>query len=217
MNSPGHSHRSRALGGAALGRASRPAACRAGSTPTPASSARNSSASSTAATGATSAWNAKCPSRATSSARSVGERSVIMVRDLQRRRCDVVENRCAHRGVAFCRERHGTVKDFVCPYHQWNYKLNGNLIGLPFRRGVRQDGKVTAACRADFALGDHGLTTLQVARRGGAVFASFDHDVSPSRTSSAPRCCTTSTACSRPPAAEGAGLSTASASRPTGS
>ena len=54
----------------------------------------------------------------------VGERSVIMVRDLQGT-VRVVENRCAHRGVAFCRERHGTVKDFVCPYHQWTYDLEG--------------------------------------------------------------------------------------------
>jgi salicylate 5-hydroxylase large subunit len=31
----------------------------------------------------------------------------------------------------------------------------------------------------DFKLSDHGLTTLKVAARGGAVFASFDHEVEP--------------------------------------
>jgi salicylate 5-hydroxylase large subunit len=35
-----------------------------------------------------------------------------------------------------------TAKDFVCPYHQWNYTLKGDLQGVPFRRGVKQDGKV---------------------------------------------------------------------------
>ena len=65
----------------------------------------------------------------------------------------VVENRCAHRGVAFCRERHGTVKDFVCPYHQWNYDLEGNLIGLPFRRGVKQDGKIHGGMPAGLQAG----------------------------------------------------------------
>ena len=109
---------------------------------------------------------------------AVGERSVIMVRG-EGGDIHVVENRCAHRGVAFCRERHGRVKDFVCPYHQWNYSLKGDLIGLPFRRGVKQDGRVNGGMPADFKLSDHGLTQLTVARRGGAVFASFDHEVEP--------------------------------------
>jgi salicylate 5-hydroxylase large subunit len=108
----------------------------------------------------------------------VGERSVILVRDADGA-LHVVENRCAHRGVAFCRERTGSVKAFVCPYHQWNYKLNGELIGLPFRRGVKQDGQVQGGMPPDFKLSDHGLTTLKVAARGGAVFASFDHEVEP--------------------------------------
>ena len=107
----------------------------------------------------------------------VGERSVIMVRDGTDIR--VVENRCAHRGVAFCRERHGRVTEFVCPYHQWNYNLKGELVGLPFRRGVKQDGRVNGGMPADFKLSENGLTQLKVARRGGAVFASFDADVEP--------------------------------------
>ena len=107
---------------------------------------------------------------------AVGERSVILVRDAQGE-LRVVENRCAHRGVSFCRERHGRVKDFVCPYHQWNYNLKGELIGLPFRRGVKAEGGVQGGMPADFRLQDHGLTQLKVATRGGAVFASFDADV----------------------------------------
>ena len=107
---------------------------------------------------------------------SIGERSVVMVRDATGA-VRVVENRCAHRGVQFVRERCGTVKEFVCPYHQWTYNLEGHLIGLPFRRGVRQDGKVNGGMPADFQLCDHGLTQLKVATRGGAVFASFEQDV----------------------------------------
>ncbi len=109
---------------------------------------------------------------------AVGERSVVMVRDTQGE-IHVVENRCAHRGVAFCRERTGTVTAFTCPYHQWTYKLDGQLQGLPFRRGVKQDGRVNGGMPEDFKLSEHGLTPLKVARRGGAVFASFDHDVEP--------------------------------------
>ncbi len=110
----------------------------------------------------------------------VGERSVIMVRDADGG-VNVVENHCAHRGVRFCQRPHGNAKDFVCPYHQWNYDLKGNLIGLPFRRGVKvvEDGKarVNGGMPSDFRLEEHGLTKLRVARHHGLVFASFDHAV----------------------------------------
>lgn len=106
----------------------------------------------------------------------VGERSVIMVRDADGG-IGVVENVCAHRGMQFCRERHGNKKDFVCPYHQWSYTLKGDLQGVPFRRGVKQDGKVHGGMPADFQTADNGLVKLKVATRGGVVFASFDHTV----------------------------------------
>jgi salicylate 5-hydroxylase large subunit len=106
----------------------------------------------------------------------VGERSVVMVRDKDDS-IHVVENLCAHRGMAFCRERHGKLESLTCPYHQWNYTLAGDLQGVPFRRGVKQDGKVNGGMPADFKLEEHGLTKLKVATRGGVVFASFDHDV----------------------------------------
>jgi len=106
----------------------------------------------------------------------VGERSVIMTRDKEGQ-IHVVENVCAHRGMAFCRERHGNRESLTCPYHQWNYTLAGDLQGVPFRRGVKQDGKVNGGMPADFKPADHGLTKLKVAIRGGVVFASFDHDV----------------------------------------
>jgi len=104
---------------------------------------------------------------------SIGERSVILVRSAEGA-VHVVENVCAHRGMQFCRERHGNKKEFVCPYHQWSYALNGDLQGVPFRRGVRQDGQVNGGMPVDFDPKDHGLRQLRVARRGGVVFASFD-------------------------------------------
>ena len=103
----------------------------------------------------------------------VGERSVILVRTADGS-LSVVENVCAHRGMQFCRERHGNKTEFVCPYHQWSYKLNGELQGVPFRRGVKQGGKVNGGMPADFRTEDHGLTRLRVASRGGVVFATFD-------------------------------------------
>lgn len=106
----------------------------------------------------------------------VGERSVIVVRNHDGA-IHVVENRCAHRGVQFCQQNFGRARDFICPYHQWNYDLAGNLLGLPFRRGVKRNGSVQGGMPADFKLEDHGLTKLKVAARGGVIFASFDHAV----------------------------------------
>ncbi len=103
----------------------------------------------------------------------VGARSVIMVRGADGH-IGVVENVCAHRGMQFCRERHGNRTEFICPYHQWSYTLQGDLQGVPLRRGVRQDGKLQGGMPADFDTAQHGLTKLKVATRGGVVFASFD-------------------------------------------
>ncbi|QLC26757.1 Rieske 2Fe-2S domain-containing protein [Parasphingopyxis algicola] len=104
----------------------------------------------------------------------VGERAVIVTRD-RHGEVHVVENHCAHRGVRFCRKKFGQAKTLVCPYHQWSYSLDGRLLGVPFRNGVKGQGGMPE----DFALEDHGLTKLKVAVRGGLIFACFDHDVEP--------------------------------------
>ena len=109
---------------------------------------------------------------------AIGERSVVLTRDGDGA-LHVVENVCAHRGMAFCRERHGNRRTLVCPYHQWSYSLAGDLQGVPFRRGLKRGGEVQGGMPADFRLEDHGLTKLAVASRGGAVFASFDPAVEP--------------------------------------
>ncbi len=111
---------------------------------------------------------------------AIGERSVIMAREKDGD-ISVVENRCAHRGVQFCQNNFGTAKTFVCPYHQWSYSLKGDLIGLPFRNGFKQNGRVNGGMPADFDLRQHGLTKLKVEEYNGVVFASFDPDVEPLR------------------------------------
>ena len=85
------------------------------------------------------------------------------------------ENRCMHRAAEFCRELSGTAKEFICPYHQWTYDLKGNLIGIPFRRGVAGKGGMPA----DFKPQEHGLRKLNVTTHRGVVFASYADDMEP--------------------------------------
>lgn len=85
----------------------------------------------------------------------------------------VFENRCAHRAAEFCRDLSGNAKEFVCPYHQWSYDLKGNLVGVPFRRGV--DGK--GGMPKDFKPAEHGLKQLNVTTHRGVVFASYAEDM----------------------------------------
>ncbi len=82
-------------------------------------------------------------------------------------------NRCAHRGAAICRELRGNVQNHTCVYHQWAYDLKGNLIGVPFRRGLNGQGGMPA----DFDMKKHGLQKLRVASYGGLVFATFSESV----------------------------------------
>jgi salicylate 5-hydroxylase large subunit len=103
---------------------------------------------------------------------TIGERPVIVVRDRDGE-IHVLENRCAHRGVQLCHEPFGHSARLRCPYHHWTYRLDGALVGLPFRRGVEGRGGMPD----DFALDEHPLNRLSVHERHGVVFASFDPTV----------------------------------------
>jgi len=102
----------------------------------------------------------------------VGPTPVVVVRGKDGR-VNVFENRCAHRAAEFCRSQRGKAQEFVCPYHQWTYDLEGNLAGVPFRRGVAGKGGMPK----DFRPEDHGVRKLAVTMRRGVVFASYAQDM----------------------------------------
>src|SRR5207249_3033750 len=81
---------------------------------------------------------------------------------------NVLPNRCAHRGVQFCRQTSGSTTTFTCPYHQWSYDLTGRLLGVPFRKGVNGRGGMPA----DFRPSEHGLERLAVHERHGVLVSS---------------------------------------------
>jgi anthranilate 1,2-dioxygenase large subunit len=82
-------------------------------------------------------------------------------------------NKCAHRGALVCREPRGNKATHQCVYHQWSYDLAGNLIGVPFRRGIEGKG----GYGPDFDTGALGLTKLRVDAYSGLIFVTADPEV----------------------------------------
>jgi phenylpropionate dioxygenase-like ring-hydroxylating dioxygenase large terminal subunit len=74
---------------------------------------------------------------------------------------------CQHRAMQVC-EGQGNDTTFKCPYHHWNYALDGRLLGAPAME--RTDG---------FQKSDWGLPALQVEQWMGFVFVNFDPDAAP--------------------------------------
>ena len=84
-------------------------------------------------------------------------------------------NRCAHRGAIVRRQAYGQAADHTCIYHRWCYDLEGNLIGVPFQRGVHGKGGMSD----DFDRADHGLRKLRVATLNGVIFGTFSDRTEP--------------------------------------
>lgn len=102
----------------------------------------------------------------------VGETPVIVTRDSDGS-IHAVVNRCAHRGALVCREMRGNRPSLECVYHQWAYDLKGNLIGVPFRRGLKGQGGMPG----DFDMSQHNLKKLRTESVAGLVFATFSATV----------------------------------------
>jgi len=71
---------------------------------------------------------------------------------------------CQHRAMQVC-EGEGNSSTFKCPYHHWNYGLDGRLLGAPAME--RTD---------EFNKADYGLPNLKVEEWLGFVFVNFDND-----------------------------------------
>lgn len=74
---------------------------------------------------------------------------------------------CQHRGMQVC-EGEGNSSTFKCPYHHWNYALDGRLLGAP------------AMERTDcFDKAEFGLPQFKVELWQGFVFVNMDPDAAP--------------------------------------
>ncbi|MCZ2496076.1 Rieske 2Fe-2S domain-containing protein [Xylophilus sp. Kf1] len=103
----------------------------------------------------------------------VGDTPVVVTRTADGFACWV--NRCAHRGAMVCREKRGNAETHTCVYHQWSYTCEGDLQGVPFRRG--QKGQ--AGMPKSFTTEGNGLHKLRVDSYKGLLFASFSADTPP--------------------------------------
>ncbi len=74
---------------------------------------------------------------------------------------------CQHRAMQVC-EGEGNSTTFKCPYHHWNYGLDGRLLGAPAME------RTEAFDKADF-----GLPQLRVELWQGFVFVNFDTAAAP--------------------------------------
>ena len=121
-------------------------------------------------------WNyvaleGELPKRGDFKATFVGDTPVVVTRGRDGA-IHAFVNRCAHRGSIVCREMRGNSMTHVCIYHQWSYDLEGNLIGVPFRKGIEGKGGYPA----DFATSEHGLQKLRSASYAGMIFTSFSDE-----------------------------------------
>src|SRR5438270_10669391 len=84
--------------------------------------------------------------------------SIIVIRG-DDERIHALHNTCRHRGMKVCQDESGHVARIVCPYHQWSYARNGELMACG---GMDKDG--------DLDRRDYGLHRVHLREVGGLIF-----------------------------------------------
>lgn len=72
-------------------------------------------------------------------------------------------NTCRHRGSKVCLNKEGNANSFTCPYHAWNYNLDGSLRGAPLMP-------------EDFDKSTHGLHKCHVHVYDGLIFVCLSEE-----------------------------------------
>ncbi len=68
-------------------------------------------------------------------------------------------NACRHRGVRVANDARGTTTRFMCPFHNWTYATNGDLVGVPRAHDF-----------GDFDRSCHGLKELPAEEKYGLLW-----------------------------------------------
>jgi carnitine monooxygenase subunit len=77
-------------------------------------------------------------------------------------------NVCQHRGHVLLHGRGKVSSVIICPYHAWNYGLDGTLTGAPMTQNM-----------LNFDKKDYGLPELPVALVAGLIFINLDRGAKP--------------------------------------
>jgi anthranilate 1,2-dioxygenase large subunit len=101
----------------------------------------------------------------------VGDISVLVNRNLDGT-IRAFENRCMHRGNKLRRENAGKDTTHSCIYHQWCYSLDGQLMSVPFSRGVGGQGGLPPT----FDKSTIKLREMRIAVFSGVVFGTFSDE-----------------------------------------
>lgn len=112
------------------------------------------------------AHRAEIPSPGDYKTSLIGESPVIVVHGKDGA-IRVFDNSCTHRGTQLATCFRGKANKFECPYHRWNFSLNGELLGCP--------GK--ADFPDNFNPADFGLRQLRSEISNGLVFATYSAEV----------------------------------------
>jgi Rieske 2Fe-2S family protein len=93
----------------------------------------------------------------------IGDNPITVIRD-QNGEVRAFHNTCRHRGSKICLVKQGKVPKLVCPYHQWTYELNGDLLFAGTEMGD------------DFDKNDYGLHKVNCRVAGGYIFVSLSDE-----------------------------------------
>lgn len=92
----------------------------------------------------------------------IGRSSIVILRD-DNGQLRALFNVCRHRGARLLPAGPGIVGKLVCPYHQWTYDLNGDLVHAPHMG-------------QDFDLSCRGLLPVHLRSVGGLLYACLADD-----------------------------------------
>lgn len=74
----------------------------------------------------------------------IGSDSLIILRDKEMK-LKAFHNVCRHRGSRLIKSCSGNMKSIVCPYHQWNYGLDGKLKSCSYMNDLPNEQLVPAS------------------------------------------------------------------------
>ncbi|MGO4889407.1 aromatic ring-hydroxylating dioxygenase subunit alpha [Anaerobacillus sp. MEB173] len=79
-------------------------------------------------------------------------------------------NMCTHRGMKLCRADKGNNASFVCSYHGFNFKNNGDLIGVPLQKDIYGDTLDKSKL---------GLIEVRIESYKGLLFGTWNEEAEP--------------------------------------